>query len=160
MVYVNFDDAVAYAKWLTERERKAGRLPKGYRYRLPTKDEWTAFAQCGDGREYPWGISWPPKYGNYSDSSSVSRYKIDGYTDGHAVTCNVEQSGKNDWGLYGVGGNVWECTIVSGVNGRFDAWRGASWVSGNRDTLRATYRYDFGASFRSNYFGFRLVLSR
>lgn len=55
VVYVNLGDAQKYVKWLTEREHKAGRLPGGWRYRLPTKDEWMTFAQCGDGRKFPWG---------------------------------------------------------------------------------------------------------
>ena len=103
VVYVNYEDATAYVKWLTERERKAGRLPPGYCYRLPSDDEWTAFCQCGDNREYPWGNSMPPKYGNYN--------QMDDYNDGFPVTCPVEKSGKNDWGLYGVGGNACECTV-------------------------------------------------
>lgn len=48
---VSYDDAVSFAEWLTRRERQAGRLPEGFRYRLPDGDEWTTFAQCGDGRK-------------------------------------------------------------------------------------------------------------
>jgi len=158
VVYVSFDDATAYAAWLTQRERAAGRLPDGLRYRLPTRDEWMTFAQCGDGREYPWGNQWPPKDGNYSDSASASSDKIDGYTDGNAVTCAVEQSGRNDWGLYGVGGDVWECTSAS-AGGGFDAWRGASWNLSVRSSLSCSFRFGIGASYRGISNGFRLVLS-
>ncbi|MBI3986026.1 MAG: SUMF1/EgtB/PvdO family nonheme iron enzyme [Lentisphaerae bacterium] len=111
VVAVNFEDAKAFANWLSEREEKAGRLPKGYYYRLPSEDAWLTFAQCGDGREYPWGNSWPPKYGNYADETIGEVLGKDwgiifGYRDGYALTCPVEESGKNDWGLCGVGGNV------------------------------------------------------
>ena len=71
VVFVSFEDATAYAAWLTERERAAGRLPAGWRYRLPTGDEWLAFAKCGDDREYPWGNEPLPKYGNYHDESGA-----------------------------------------------------------------------------------------
>ena len=45
---------IAFAEWLTKRERNAGRLPKGYTYRLPNGWAWLTFARCGDRRKYPW----------------------------------------------------------------------------------------------------------
>jgi formylglycine-generating enzyme required for sulfatase activity len=162
VVFVNFDNAMAYAAWLTKRERDAGRIPAGYRYRLPTADEWIAFAQCGDNREYPWGNSMPPKYGNYcgQETKYGPAFTIDGWIDDSIVTCPVEKSGKNDWGLYGVGGNVWELTVGAPSDLSFAAWRGASWFSSAPDNLRSAYRIVYLASTRTSNFGFRLVLSR
>ena len=163
VVFINFNEARDYAKWLTERERGAGRLLDGLRYRLPAKDEWMTLAQCGDNCEYPWGNQWPPKYGNYADVTAKRQLAnwttIDGYDDGHAVTCPVEESGKNEWGLYGVGGNVCECTsaIPGGV---FDARRGVSWRSARQDRLSCAYRLDSEPAGRGSSTGFRLVLSR
>lgn len=157
-VYVNFDDASEYAKWLNQREQKANRLPAGYRYRLPTRQEWTAFSQCGDSRIYPWGDSMPPKYGNYSGQESASDNKIEGYNDSFPVTCPVENSGRNEWGLYGVGGNVWECTVKSASDLTFDAWRGASWSYSIADCLTCTAPGVSSPSYRIHGFGFRLVL--
>lgn len=54
---MNYDDAQAYAKWLTRQEQN---VIGGAEYRLPTKDEFTTFVQCGDGCKYPWGDNWPP----------------------------------------------------------------------------------------------------
>jgi formylglycine-generating enzyme required for sulfatase activity len=160
-VYVNFDDAQAYAKWLTQRDRATGHLPDGYAYRLPTKDEFTAFAQCGDGREYPWGNNWPPPNDwNYHGSEGAGSWsKIDGHRDSYPVTGPVENSGKNPWGVYGVGGNVWECTTER-AGGSFDAWRGASWAYDSQRYLRCSFRYDYNASHRHINLGFRLVLFR
>ena len=166
VVYVNFDDAKAYAAWLSERERAAGRLPVGFHYRLPREDEWTTFAQCGDGREYPWGNDWPPKYGNYY-GKEVPWAKEDetfrDYRDGFPVTCPVEQSGRNDWGLFGVGGNVFEGTATRQGDG-FGAWRGACWDGGNQPAaLRCIGRWipgPKGAAQRDEVSGFRLALSR
>jgi formylglycine-generating enzyme required for sulfatase activity len=149
VTFVNYGDATEYAKWLTETERKSGRLPAGYSYRLPTNTEWTTFCQCGDNREYPWGSSMPPKYGNYG---------LDGYYDSFTATCPVEQSGRNDWGQYGVGGNVWECTVKSSTDLSFDAWRGASWQDSLLANLRSSYRLDNNALGRYSDRGFRLVL--
>lgn len=148
-VYVNFDDALKYAKWLTERERKAGRLPAGYIYRLPGRDEWTAFCQCGDNREYPWGKSMPPKYGNYAVSD-----------DGFPVTCPVEKSGMNEWGLYGVGGNAAECTVKSSSDWSFAGWRGGSWFAEVDSSMRSVYSHNRSETMRINLGGFRLVLAR
>ena len=159
VVYVNYDDAQAYAKWLTEQDRA---VLGGAEYRLPTKDEFTAFAQCGDGREYPWGDNWPPRSGqagNYSGQESAWKNKIDGYRDSHPVTCDVEKSWKNPWGLFGVGGNVWECTSKT-PGGSFDAWRGAAWFCYYQGGLRCSYRFVLSASLRFGYrFGFRLLLA-
>lgn len=158
-VFVNFDDAKAYAEWLTGKDK--GGL-NGLRYRVISETEWQTCAQCGDGREYPWGNSMPPKWGNYSDSASPfsKEAKIDGYTDGYAVTCPVEKSGANEWGVYGLGGNVWECCASDATGSSFGAWRGASWFIDYPDDLRCACRsYSDGSSRDSNR-GFRLVLSR
>jgi serine/threonine protein kinase len=160
VVYVNFDDAVAYAAWLTERDKaQLGDM----RYRVISEAEWLVCAQCGDGREYPWGRSMPPKYGNYSDSAAKSALGftvIQGYTDGHAVACDVEKSDKNDWGLYGIGGNVWEGCASDVSGSSFGAWRGASCGSYSPDYLLCAFRVADGGAKRYGTYGFRVVLSR
>ncbi|MEI7947104.1 MAG: SUMF1/EgtB/PvdO family nonheme iron enzyme [bacterium] len=161
VVYVNFDDAMEYAAWLTEKDKsKLG----GLRYRVPSEAEWLTFAQCGDNREYPWGNAMPPKYGNYQDLSGklvLSAWKvIDRYKDGHVVSSPVEQSGKNDWGLYGVGGNVWEACAADASAATFGGWRGACWDEGIQGNLLCASRALFGGSHRSLTRGFRLVVSR
>ncbi len=157
VVYVNFDDAKTYAAWLTERDWD---VSGGARYRVIAEDEWQTCAQCGDGREYPWGNAMPPKLGNYSDSASAANGKIDGYTDRYAVACPVEKSGVNEWGIYGLGGNVWECCASDVSGSAFGAWRGASWSNHSRASLRSAYRNIFNdGSLRYHYRGFRLVLT-
>ena len=144
-VYMIFEDACEYAQWLTDREQRAGRLPEGYLYRLPRKDEWTNFSECGDGREFPWGDEWPPKYGNYADVTAVRELGCAGlevYDDGFAVTCPVEKSGRNDWGLYGVGGNV--CEAQARWIWGFDGRRGSSYSTYSRSHMRCTVA-EYGA---------------
>jgi len=156
-VNISYKDAAAFARWLT-REWKIG-IPRGMSYRLPDGDEWTTFAQCGDDRKYPWGNSWPPKYGNYSDKSSAWEDIISGYNDGYALTCPVEKSGKNDWNLYGVGGNVWEWTDELEDDSIYIA-RGGSWQSNVENQLDCTNQHSL-YSLSENYdIGFRLILSR
>jgi formylglycine-generating enzyme required for sulfatase activity len=165
VVYVNFDDAKAYAAWLTEREKAA---LGGARYRLPSEDEWMTYAQCGDGREYPWGNNWPPpsgRAGNYHGQEGAGTWdKISGYNDGFPVTAPVDKLWANPWGLHGVGGNVWEAcardSTGQAFGGSFGAWRGASWGDGLQDFLRCSARDVLAPSRRDANGGFRLVLSR
>jgi serine/threonine protein kinase/formylglycine-generating enzyme required for sulfatase activity len=167
VVSVNFDDAKAYAAWMTERDRVVGLLPEGYRYRLPADKEWEAYTKSGKNWEYPWGNNWPPKSweaGNYPDSKTKQSFSgwdvISGYTDGYAVTAPVEKSWANPWGLYGLGGNVWEIAAKDATNSSFGAWRGGSWSTHDQDYLRCSYRYDFDGSYRRGNGGFRLLLSQ
>ena len=51
---VSFNDAVAYAEWMTRKD--------GIRYRLPTDAEWEYAARSPDGRIYPWGDRWVAGY--------------------------------------------------------------------------------------------------
>ncbi len=137
VVQVNFNDAKTYAEWMTERDR--GVLPEGYKYRLPSEAEWLTYAQCGDGREYPWGNNWPPKSGqagNYHGREGAGEWeKIPGYNDGFPVTAPVDELWKNPWGLAGVGGNVWEVCASDSTGESFETWRGASWHN-NRHPLK------------------------
>ena len=157
---MNFDNAKAYAAWLTEQDK--GRLD-GLRYRVLLEEEWQTCAQCGDGREFPWGSAMPPKYGNYADSDAKREFVgwsvIGDYTDGFAVSCPVERSGANEGGMYGLGGNVWECCAADLSGSVFGAWRGASWNRGT-DYLRCVSRSRNTALGCGDNYGFRLVLSR
>ncbi len=82
VVYVNLDDARAYAKW-------AGK-------RLPTEDQWQFAAQGTDGRKWPWG-------NEYDDE------KCNGRGSGTRAVGSYE-NGKSPFGCYDMAGNVWEMT--------------------------------------------------
>ncbi len=157
-----------YAAWLTEREKIAGRLPAGCRYRLPTAAEWTIFAQCGDGRAYPWGDNWPPvsgRAGNYDDYlRTLDRGPLNpkrdlprAYQDGSAASCEVEKSWANPWGLFGVGGNVWEA--VTNERDEPMASKGGSWDDFRIGKLGIAATQG-GPSVQGDIYGFRLVLGR
>ncbi|MCC5840738.1 MAG: SUMF1/EgtB/PvdO family nonheme iron enzyme [Opitutales bacterium] len=161
VVQVSYHDAVAYGEWLTQRERSAGRLPEGWRYRLPEGEEWTCFARCGTSRVYPWSDAMPPTQGNYADETAGYAFAwgiLTGYDDGYAVTAPVEKSGPNEWGLYGVGGNVWEWTSDECASSR--AVRGRSWNVSNEALLRVESRNHDESSLSHNNIGFRLLLAR
>ena len=161
VAYVSYDDAVAFSQWVSATH--AAQLAEGYTVRLPDGDEWTTLAQCGDGRKYPWGNEWPPKYGNYRDESGVKAFAhwkeqgvlIAGYDDGFPAACPVEQSGKSEWGLYGVGGNVWELTAE--IKEENCVMRGGSWHRrGEGSDLHGTRR-QYPRISRDSGVGFRVV---
>ncbi|MBN1557780.1 MAG: SUMF1/EgtB/PvdO family nonheme iron enzyme [Lentisphaerae bacterium] len=161
-VYVSWTDAQAFCAWLNERF--LDRLPAGWFFRLPTEAEWAAAARCGTDRTYPWGAAWPPAQGNYSDASAARHLPdwqgIEGYDDGYPVSCPVTESGMNAWGLYGLGGNVWEwCADWYDAKRLYKVRRGGSWDFDVDTHLRVDFRgFDLPAT-RDDTIGFRPVIA-
>lgn len=149
VVNVGWDDANAFCLWLNKR--LASSLEPGRELRLPTESEWETAAACGQTRDYPWGNQWPPKYGNYG--------AIEGYDDGYPVACPVEDSGQNEWGIYGMGGNVWEwCADLYDASKQYRAIRGGAWNLATADALKIANRTGDSESRKNNYIGFRVVI--
>ena len=186
VVGVSWYDAEEFCKWLTSRERSAGDLPQDRKYRLPTDGEWSAAVglknevgstpkeKSGKIVLYPWDIpqkrvkSWPPpaEAGNYAgeeakigDWSSLSPV-IEGYNDGYPRTSPVGSFAANQFGLYDMGGNVWQwCEDLYGDLTLFRVMRGASWEAFNPGALLASYRRGCLPSTRSAIIGFRCVVA-
>jgi formylglycine-generating enzyme required for sulfatase activity len=162
VVNVSWDDAQAFCKWLTEKESKETLL-SGYKYRLPTDQEWSAAAQLsgesgGTPAErdrkivgvYPWGNAWPPPAGagNYENRIAYDRYDH---------TSPVATFLPNPNGIYDLGGNVWEwCEDVMN-NGK--VVRGGSWQGYEPGLLYTSTRKSFPAAERKTDVGFRIVLA-
>jgi hypothetical protein len=163
VVGVNFAEAREYARWLTEREREAGKLPEGLEYRLPTSAEAEAYIRAGTRTEYPWGDELPPARGNYADESLVAAFPdmtaIEGYRDGAVCTAEVQYSGENAWGIFGANGNVWETASREPGGDQFGGWLGGGWDDWQPTRLHASARYGFRGDAHGMVNGFRLLLA-
>jgi len=100
VVYVDLEDARAYAAWCGKR--------------LPAEPEWQAAAQGNDGREWPWG--------NVFEAAKCN-------PGGATLPVRALPEGRSPVGCYGMSGNVWEWTESERDDGhtRFAILRGGSW---------------------------------
>ncbi len=176
VVNVSWNDANAFCLWLTEKEHRAGILAINETYRLPTDLEWSKAVglppEVGPNPEardmdipdvYPWGTQWPPPSGagNYTGEETDSDIAIKGYNDGFAWTSPVGSFTPNKFGLYDMGGNVWEW-VADWWNSEQKArvLRGASWYNGAlKISLLSSCRDEAGADERTDNYGFRVVIS-
>jgi hypothetical protein len=163
VVYVSWNDAKEFCKWLNET--CSDTLPVKCEFRLPTEAEWMAFARCGTDRKYPWGDQMPPKFGNYSDMAAKEKLQdwkgVNYYNDGYVVTCPVADSGSNEWGLYGVGGNVWEwCEDWYDAGKNYKTRHGGSWDFDDESCITVEKRGFDRPSVRDDTIGFRVVIGK
>ena len=175
---MSWQDAQAFCKWLTEKERAEGKISARQRYRLPTDAEWSVAvglneSQRGTPKErdaktpgvYPWGRQWPPppRAGNYADATAKRSFNklpaIENYNDGYAAAAPVGSFTANRHGIYDLGGNVWEwCEdFYDGQSGN-RVMRGGSWYNRESRYLLSSSRYHLPAVHRFQSVGFRCVL--
>ena len=156
---VSWEDAQAYARWLSGET--------GERYRLPSETEWEYAARAGTRTAWYWGESdaGQCRYANGRD-------EFVSCSDGYDYTAPVGSFAPNAFGLYDVLGNVEEWTedcwneSYSGAPTDGSAWqagdcsrrvkRGGTWYL-TPALLRSAVRSGFGADSRRLYTGFRVA---
>lgn len=94
IVGISWDDATAYADWLSKKT--------GHNYRLPSEAEWEYASRAGSRTRYWWGDDVKSNgevmaccRGCGSERDGVGAYPVDSFK-------------PNAFGLYNVHGNVWE----------------------------------------------------
>jgi formylglycine-generating enzyme required for sulfatase activity len=160
---VSRSDAVEFCRLLTGQERRAGRLPSGWEYRLPTEAQW----------EYACRASTQTRYCFGDDESQLGKFAwYEDNADGR--THEVGQKLPNAWGLHDMHGNVCEwCrdayqdTLVGGEDpevvkargsGSDGVFRGGSWFSDSAGCRPAAHRHRLTQSHQSRDLGFRIAL--
>ena len=164
VVCVSWNDAKAYARWLSQET--------GKRYRLPTEAEWEYVARAGSRAARFWKeASDQCGNANGADASTDFRGRA-ACNDGFAETSPVGSYVANAFGLHDVLGNVWEWVedcwneTYSGAPSTGRAWqrgdcdlrvvRGGAW-NDKPQGLRFADRYADTAGLRGNIYGFRVV---
>jgi formylglycine-generating enzyme required for sulfatase activity len=178
VVSVNYEDAVAYSRWLSGRT--------GASYRLPTEAEWEYAALGGAGpRNYVFGDAWQEKGANtatFHIGRLVTRDEWKSWWDAEGarlsksrpMTTRVGSFAPNGYGLYDMVGNAWQWTDdwyqadyyahspvkdpKGPASGDEKVLRGCSWYNQPDVCLIAT-RDRYAPGQRLYYNGFRVVAS-
>ena len=160
VINVSWENAKAYADWLSGAT--------GKRYRLPTEAEWEYAARAGSTGRFFFGEDEAAlcRYANGADASTTFSWKNGACSDRSGEkTMPVATYEPNAFGLYDVHGNVWEwvddCYANSyAENAKKDCsyrvFRGGSW-NYRPQFLRSAYRGRFTPTNRSNFLGFRVA---
>ena len=177
VVNVSWNDANQFCLWLTQKEHHDGILAANQEYRLPSDLEWSNAvglpAESGRTPEvrdmdvpdvYPWGTQWPPPAGagNYTGEETDSDVAIKGNNDGLARTTPVGSFNANKFGLYDMGGNVWEwCSDWWSADQKAKVLRGGSWYNGAlKLSLLSSCRIHASADQGTDNYGFRVVIAQ
>ena len=169
VVNVTWEEAVAYAEWLSKKS--------GQNYRLPTEAEWEYAARAGSNQSRFWGNNPDEacKYANVADMTAKKQWaKWTSFAcdDGYAVSAPVGSFLANSYGLFDVLGNAWEWCVdvynseaytklpknnpVYNGSGEYRVMRGGGWSNGPLG-VRSSHRVGLSPDFGHHALGFRLV---
>lgn len=138
VVLIAWEDASAYARWLS---RKTGK-----QWQLPTEAQWEKAARGKDGQYFPWGNEYDPSRLNSHDQGPFDTMPV-----GHFPT------GASPYGMQDAAGQVFEWTRDNIANGRVIV-KGGSWDDKGCGVCRPAARHTRPANLKHILIGFRLVV--
>lgn len=165
----SWNDAKAYAAWLSAKT--------GQHYRLPSASEWEYAARAGGAAAQPWSAEGTDACANANVADQSAGHRFPGWTvfacnDGFVQTSPVGSFKANSFGLNDMLGNVFQWTedcwnadykgapIDGAARADGDCsereLRGGSWFS-TPSYVRANYRNHFGVDYRGSSVGIRLA---
>ncbi|MBO7106802.1 MAG: formylglycine-generating enzyme family protein [Verrucomicrobia bacterium] len=156
--YMTWKEATNFCAKLTEIERTAGRLPKGYEYTLPTSEQWEYACRAETTTAFNNGTNIAKKdeseYETCPNLEPLAWYMSNSGRRTHPV--GLKQP--NAWGLYDMHGNVDEACIDEMYSGNYNCRGG--WFGMGAMYARSAYRMSTGPNERSVGTGFRVALVR
>ncbi|MDF1752026.1 MAG: SUMF1/EgtB/PvdO family nonheme iron enzyme [Verrucomicrobiales bacterium] len=171
VVNVSWEEATKFCEWLSEQENMTFRLPTDYEWSVAaglkpeTSFQSPALRSKQAAEEYFWGKKWTTDLAveNYADKSFASVTGGTGcfpFDDTYPATAPAGSFLPNELGIYDMGGNVSEW-VYDWYQDRdeYKTVRGASYGSGmlHKEIHYKGFRTMATPSFRSEYFGFRVV---
>lgn len=173
-VCVNWDVAVEYARWLSERT--------GMTYRLLSEAEWEYAARAGSRTRWFWGDTLDRQC-DFANGADLSLKKADNWkrdsvvtpcTDGYVSLAPVASFQPNAFGLYDMIGNAWEwiqdCQHENyiGAPDNGEAWNGTPYCqrmlrggdfASKGNELRPSQRKAEWYGYAANFVGLRVARS-
>ncbi|HLC16205.1 MAG TPA: bifunctional serine/threonine-protein kinase/formylglycine-generating enzyme family protein [Thermodesulfovibrionia bacterium] len=178
VVCVTWNDAKAFADWLTEKAKK--KEGNNYRFTLPSEAQWEYACRSGGKEEKFAGFSDESQlhiYANFCDKNCGFAWATEGkeQDDGYKYTSPVGHFKKNGTNLKDMTGNVGEWVadiynsgayqdpIYANKNPIYESGgvdrviRGGSWAYRAPADVRCASRYGPAPAYRSRSIGFRLL---
>jgi formylglycine-generating enzyme required for sulfatase activity len=172
--WVNYAEAEAFCKKLTELGNKSGELPKDWEFRLPTEAQWEYACRAGSQTATSFGNSLSSKQANFNGGIPYN-----GADAGPALkrATPVGSYPANAWGLYDMHGNIFEwcrdwyhSRLPGGDDPDLSARkgtpngdgtysrsrRGGAWDDDGK-FLRSAFRLRYEPERRADHIGFRVV---
>ena len=137
VVLISFDDAEAYAAWLSKET--------GHQWRLPSAKQWEKAARGTDGRHFPWGDTYEPSRLNSHDAGPFDTVPVGSFP-----------HGASPFGLLDGAGQVFEWTSTA-TSAERRLVKGGSWDDKGCGVCRPAARHGRPVSLKHILIGFRLV---
>jgi formylglycine-generating enzyme required for sulfatase activity len=164
---VNFAEAEAFCRKLTETGRQSGNLPKRWEFRLPTEAQWEYACRAGTTTATSFGDKLSSKQANFKGKP------YNGAEPGPSLgrAAKVGSYPANPWGLHDMHGNTFEwcrdwyhSKLPGGVDpdlylatASSRVRRGGCWMDDGWP-CRSAFRLRFEPERRYDHIGFRVVM--